>query len=85
MAERAAEPVPGGVAAPAHDRSVAARRGHDDLGARLPGTPAAEREPVDRAVPWPAVGVSGWGWFFVFLGLVFDLGSYGGGAYSRRR
>jgi CDP-diglyceride synthetase len=33
----------------------------------------------------PAVGVSGWGWFFVFLGLLVDLGSYGGGAYSRRR
>ena len=33
----------------------------------------------------PVVGVSGWGWFFVFLGLLFDLGSYGGGARSRRR
>jgi hypothetical protein len=33
----------------------------------------------------PVVGVSGWGWFFVFPGLLFDLGSYGGGARSRRR
>jgi hypothetical protein len=32
----------------------------------------------------PVVGVSGWGWFFVLLGLLFDLGSYGG-ARSRRR
>jgi CDP-diglyceride synthetase len=33
----------------------------------------------------PVVGVSGWGWFFVFVGLLFDLGSYGGGAFGRRR
>ena len=33
----------------------------------------------------PVVGVSGGGWFFVFLGVLFDLGSYGGGARSRRR
>jgi len=33
----------------------------------------------------PVVGVTGWGWFVVFLGLLFDLGSYGGGARSRRR
>jgi len=33
----------------------------------------------------PGFGVSGWGWFFVFLGLLFDLGSYGGGVFSRRR
>jgi hypothetical protein len=33
----------------------------------------------------PAVGVSGWGWFLVFVGLLFDLGSYGGGAFGRRR
>jgi hypothetical protein len=33
----------------------------------------------------PVVGVSGWGWFFVFLGLLFDLGSYGGGVFGRRR
>jgi hypothetical protein len=33
----------------------------------------------------PVVGVTGWGWFFVFLGVLFDLGSYGGGAMSRRR
>jgi hypothetical protein len=32
----------------------------------------------------PVVGVTGWGWFFVFLGLLFDLGSYGGGAFGRR-
>jgi len=33
----------------------------------------------------PVVCVSGWGWFFVFFGLLFDLGSYAGGAFSRRR
>jgi hypothetical protein len=33
----------------------------------------------------PVTGVSGWGWFVVFLGLIYDLGSYGGGAFSRRR
>jgi CDP-diglyceride synthetase len=33
----------------------------------------------------PVVGVSGWGWFLVFLGLLVDLGSYGGGALGRRR
>jgi hypothetical protein len=33
----------------------------------------------------PVVGVTGWGWVFVFLGLLFDLGSYGGGVFSRRR
>jgi hypothetical protein len=33
----------------------------------------------------PAVGVTGWGWFFVVLAVLFDLGSYGGGVFSRRR
>ena len=33
----------------------------------------------------PVVGVSGWGWFFVVLAVLFDLGSYGGGVFSRRR
>jgi hypothetical protein len=33
----------------------------------------------------PAVGVTGWGWFFVILAVLFDLGSYGGGVFSRRR
>jgi CDP-diglyceride synthetase len=33
----------------------------------------------------PLVGITGWGWFFVFLGLVFDLASYGGGALGRGR
>jgi CDP-diglyceride synthetase len=33
----------------------------------------------------PVVGVSGWGWFLVFLGVLFDLGSYCGGAFGRRR
>jgi hypothetical protein len=32
----------------------------------------------------PAVGVTGWGWFFVVLAVLFDLGSYGGGVFSRR-
>jgi hypothetical protein len=33
----------------------------------------------------PLIGVTGWGWFFIFLGLLFDLGSYGGGALGGRR
>jgi CDP-diglyceride synthetase len=33
----------------------------------------------------PLTGVSGWGWFFVILAVLVDLGSYGGGAYGRRR
>lgn len=33
----------------------------------------------------PVVGVTGWGWFLVILAVLFDLGSYGGGAFSRRR
>jgi hypothetical protein len=33
----------------------------------------------------PAVGVTGWGWFFVVLAVLFDLGSYGGGVFSRGR
>lgn len=33
----------------------------------------------------PVVGVSGWGWVLVIVGLLFDLGSYGGGAFGRRR
>jgi hypothetical protein len=33
----------------------------------------------------PVTGVSGWGWFFVVLAVLFDLGSYGGGVFSRRR
>ena len=33
----------------------------------------------------PVTGVSGWGWFFVILAVLFDLGSYGGGVFSRRR
>jgi hypothetical protein len=33
----------------------------------------------------PVTGVTGWGWFFVILAVLFDLGSYGGGVFSRRR
>lgn len=33
----------------------------------------------------PIRGVSGIGWAFVVLGLVLDLSSYSGGAYSRRQ
>ena len=32
----------------------------------------------------PVTGVRGWGWFFVFIGLLFDLGSFGVGARARR-
>jgi CDP-diglyceride synthetase len=33
----------------------------------------------------PLVGVTGWGWFFVILAVLVDLGSYGGGVFSRGR
>lgn len=37
------------------------------------------------AIAWaPPGGVSGFGWFLVFLGVAFDIASYGSGAYSRR-
>jgi len=32
----------------------------------------------------PGVGVTGWGWFWVVIGLLLDLGSYGGSAYGNR-
>jgi hypothetical protein len=32
----------------------------------------------------PLVGVTGWGWFWVILGLLLDISSYGGSAYSNR-
>jgi hypothetical protein len=32
----------------------------------------------------PVVGVSGWGWFLVLVGLVVDLGSVVGGLVGRR-
>lgn len=32
----------------------------------------------------PVVGVTGWGWFFVIVGLLLDIGSYGGSAYGNR-
>jgi hypothetical protein len=34
----------------------------------------------------PVGGVSGWGWFFVVIGFIFDLGNwFGGGATGRKR
>jgi hypothetical protein len=36
-------------------------------------------------VVWsPVAGVSGWAWFWVGLGLLLDIGSYGGSAYGNR-
>ncbi len=32
----------------------------------------------------PVVGVTGWGWFFVIVGVLLDIGSYSGSAYSNR-
>lgn len=31
----------------------------------------------------PVGGVRGWGWFFVILGFIFDLGHWAGGARNR--
>ena len=33
----------------------------------------------------PGIGISGWGYVFVVIGLLLDLSSYGGGGYSRRK
>ena len=34
----------------------------------------------------PVTGVNGWGWFFVILGFIFDLGHWlGGGVTGRQR
>lgn len=33
----------------------------------------------------PGIGVTGWGWFWVILALLLDLGAYGGGAYGGRK
>ena len=32
----------------------------------------------------PVVGVTGWGWFWVILGLVLDISSYSSSAYTNR-
>lgn len=32
----------------------------------------------------PVSGVTGWGWFFVVLGFLFDVGNLAGGGMSRR-
>jgi len=32
----------------------------------------------------PVVGVTGWGWFLVILGLLLDISSYTSSAYSNR-
>jgi hypothetical protein len=32
----------------------------------------------------PGIGLNGWGWFWVILALLVDLGSHSSGAYSNR-
>ena len=32
----------------------------------------------------PVVGVTGWGWFWVILGLLLDISSYSSSAYTNR-
>ena len=32
----------------------------------------------------PAFGIDGFGWFFVILGLIIDISSYGGGWWGNR-
>jgi hypothetical protein len=32
----------------------------------------------------PVVGLTGWGWFWVILGFLLDLGSYSGSAFGNR-
>ena len=33
----------------------------------------------------PVTGVNGWGWFFVILGFIFDLGHWAGGGVTGRQ
>jgi hypothetical protein len=33
----------------------------------------------------PVGGVTGWGWFFVILGVLFDIGHWGGSSWAGRR
>ena len=32
----------------------------------------------------PGVGLTGWGWFWLILGVLLDMGSYGGSVVSNR-
>lgn len=32
----------------------------------------------------PGIGLTGWGWFFVILGVFLDMGAYGGSAAANR-
>ena len=32
----------------------------------------------------PGIGVTGWGYFFVAIGIILDICSYGGSGYSNR-
>jgi len=32
----------------------------------------------------PGVGLTGWGWFWVIVGVILDLATYGGGGYYNR-
>ena len=32
----------------------------------------------------PGIGLTGWGWFWVILGVLLDMGSYGGSVVSNR-
>ncbi|HEV8194825.1 MAG TPA: hypothetical protein VGP82_25515 [Ktedonobacterales bacterium] len=33
---------------------------------------------------WTPIGLTGWGWYFVIIGLLLDIGSYSGSAYGNR-
>ena len=33
----------------------------------------------------PGVGLTGWGWFWVFLGVLLDMAAYGGSAVTNRQ
>jgi hypothetical protein len=33
----------------------------------------------------PGVGLTSWGWFWVILALLIDIGTYSGGAYGYRK
>src|SRR5207237_7325801 len=33
----------------------------------------------------PGIGLTGWGWFWIVIGVLLDMGAYGGSAAANRR
>jgi hypothetical protein len=48
------------------------------------GALASDKDPF-LGILCPVGGVTGWGWVFVVLGFIFDMGHWAGGGQSARR